>query len=76
MLFSNSIHNRTLANNFSIFDNNNNANNNLLMNEFDNDYYQQQIYQEVRQNNSVIETWRHYFGVSGSIISLFGIIGM
>ena len=52
------------------------GNTNKIVSEFDNDYFQQQIYQEVRQNNSAIETWRHILGVTGSVISLFGVFGM
>lgn len=43
--------------------------------EIDNDYLQHQIYNEVRRNNSNLETWHHVFGVFGSLISVFGIIG-
>jgi hypothetical protein len=43
--------------------------------EIDNEYFQHQIYNEVRRNNSNLETWRHVFGVFGSLISVFGIMG-
>ncbi len=43
--------------------------------EIDNDYFQQQIYNEVRRNNSFIELWKHIFGIFGCLISIFGIIG-
>ena len=52
------------------------SNINEIISEFDNDYFQQQIYQEVRQNNSALETWHHILGVTGSIISVFGVFGI
>lgn len=42
---------------------------------FNNDYVQNMIYNEVRRNNSFTEFWGHVFGVSGCLISVFGIIG-
>ncbi len=43
--------------------------------EIDNDYFQHEIYYEVRRNNSKTETWHHFFGVFGTLISIFGILG-
>ena len=68
--------NRSISNNIYPLNESNLSNINRIISEFDNDYFQQQIYQEVRQNNSAIETFRHFLGVTGSIISLFGIFGM
>lgn len=52
-----------------------NLNDSSNLTEIDNDYVQYQIYNEVRRNNSFIELWRHIFGISGCLISLFGIFG-
>jgi hypothetical protein len=43
--------------------------------DIDNDYFQHEIYYEVRRNNSKTETWHHFFGVFGTLISLFGMLG-
>jgi hypothetical protein len=43
--------------------------------EFDNDFLQVEIYNEYRRNNSKIEWWHHIFGLSGTLISIFGILG-
>jgi hypothetical protein len=48
-----------------------NSNNSIIMN----DYMQQQIFEEIRRNNTEIEILRHFLLISGSIISLFGIFG-
>jgi hypothetical protein len=68
LIISKIIKNSTLqiANNFS---------NTFNFSDIDNDYLQQQIYSEVKRNNSSIELWHHFLGVFGSLISLFGIFG-
>ena len=43
--------------------------------EIDNDYSQHEIYNEIRRNNSKIESWHYFFGVFGISISIFGILG-
>jgi hypothetical protein len=65
--------NHSFLNETSVY---NQSNINKIISEFDNDYFQQQIYQEVRQNNSAIETWHHILGVTGSIVSVFGVFGI
>ena len=42
---------------------------------FENDYHQISIYNEMKQQNKLIETYRHIFGVIGTIFSVFGIFG-
>ena len=42
---------------------------------FENDYHQINIFNEMKQQNKVIETCRHIFGVIGTIFSVFGIFG-
>lgn len=51
------------------------VNESAIVFEIDNDYLQNQIYNEVRRNNSFLELWRHVFGILGCLISLFGIVG-
>ncbi len=43
--------------------------------EIDNDFFQHEIYYEVRRNNAKIEVWHHFFGVFGTLFALFGILG-
>ena len=43
--------------------------------EIDNDYFQHEIINEVRRNNSKTELWHHYFSVFGTLFSIFGILG-
>jgi hypothetical protein len=37
----------------------------------DNDYYQLQIYTEVKRNNSSIELWHHYLSLFSILIGIF-----
>jgi hypothetical protein len=53
---------------------NENSSDNILF-DIDNDFFQHEIYYEVRRNNSNTETWHHFFGVFGTLFSLFGILG-
>jgi len=40
-----------------------------------NDYFQVHIYNAMRQENQLIETYRHIFGIVGSLFSIFGVFG-
>jgi hypothetical protein len=51
-----------------------NSSDNILF-DIDNDFFQHEIYYEVRRNNSNTESWHHFFGVFGTLLSLFGILG-
>lgn len=48
---------------------------NSSIQEINNDYFQHEIYEEVRRNNSKTEWWHHFFAIFGTLISLLGIIG-
>jgi hypothetical protein len=43
--------------------------------DIDNDYEQSMIYTEWRKNSSEIESWHHALAITGSIVSIFGIVG-
>ncbi len=39
----------------------------------DNDYYQQQIYTEVKRNNSYTELWHHYLSIFSILIGIISL---
>ena len=39
------------------------------------DFHQIDIYNEMKEQNRLIETYRHIFGILGSLVSVIGIFG-
>lgn len=39
------------------------------------DFHQIDIYNEMKEQNRLIESYRHLFGILGSLVSVFGIFG-